>query len=122
MTGVGRIQALCLAVVAAAYFSAAPARAEEASSDADMFAAWDTVPEQELRDQSGGEEVVIEGDLGLNVGINNGSVNNSSADNTITGQISSNTVMDNRGINLVDFNSGNNVVILKNVGINVFMK
>ena len=122
MAGVGRIQALCWAVVAVAYFSAAPARADEASTDADMFAAWETVPEQELRDQSGGEEIVVNGDLGINQATNNGSITNSSADGVVTGFIGHNQVIDNRGINLIDFNSGPNVVMQKNVNINIFMK
>lgn len=122
MASVGRIHALCWSAVAVALFCTAPALAEDpAAEDEGVFSAFETVAEDELRDQSGGAELAVEGDLGLNIGLTDGSISDSSADNATTGHITNNPIQSNRGINLIDLNTGANVIIQKNANVNVFL-
>lgn len=90
----------------------------------ELFGDLEPMSENVLGDERGGinsVDIAI-GDVAVNAAENDSIIQDTSVNNTNTGEIANNNIQDVDGISSVMFNTGNNVSFQSNIQVNVYLE
>jgi hypothetical protein len=87
----------------------------------DLFGDLSLMDEGAMMNASGGADTAFDiGTIGLNASETNGQIDETTVNNSQTGEIASNVISGNDGITFQVNNSGNGVIVQNTVNINIF--
>jgi len=97
---------------------------EDASDSLELFGDLEPMTENVLGDERGGINSldISIGDVAVNAAENDSVIQDTSVNNTQTGEIANNNIQDVDGISSVMFNTGNNVSFQSNIQVNVYLE